>query len=75
MGSGVENHAACETRDRHVVLRVAFTAVAVVVIMFTLLRGSSYPNTCCISFPYYSPARLLATCVRARRKECVLLLE
>ena len=45
MGSGVENHAACETRDRHVVLRVAVTAVAVVVIVFTLLRGSSHPVT------------------------------
>ena len=32
MGSGVENHAACETRDSHVVLHVAFTAVAVDVI-------------------------------------------
>ena len=75
MGSGVENHAACETRDRHVVLRVAVTAVAVVVIVFTLLRGSSYPITCCIRFPYYSPARLLATCVRACRKERLPLVE
>ena len=56
------------------------TAVAVVVIVFTLLRGSSHhmtltPQHVLPNLPYYPPAHLLATCARACRKDRLPLVE